>query len=287
MKFPLFASRALGSSELFLKKNGPGMLTTVGVAGFIASTALTIRATTKAVDVLPAISDKVKAAKEAEITDGFTEHDKMREVVTVYGQSIATLAKIYAPALLTGSVSIVCVVSAHGMMKHRQASLLAAYAALDAGFRAYRGRIAEEFGSDKELELYRAVRTRTIEDDEGLPCEIVDDRLPSPYAKFFDEYSTHWTKTPEYNLMFLRSTQDWANDRMHAYGFIFLNEVYEALGLPRTQAGQVVGWRKDGDGDGFVDFGLYNLPDENGRAFVNGVEGVVLLDFNVDGPVKL
>ena len=60
------------------------------------------------------------------------------------------------------------------------------------------------------------------------------------------------------------------------------------LGFPRTQAGQIVGWvydEKNPIGDNFVDFGIYNLDSERARAFVNGYERSILLDFNVDGNV--
>ena len=57
------------------------------------------------------------------------------------------------------------------------------------------------------------------------------------------------------------------------------------LGIPRTKAGQVVGWIFDKDnpiGDNYVDFGLLNTQNED---FVNGYKRSVLLDFNVDGMI--
>jgi hypothetical protein len=191
-------------------------------------------------------------------------------------------------------LSIVCVLSAHRILIKRNASLVAAYATIDAAYRSYRSRVRDEIGEERELSLYRGVKMKkAAEGDEGFDpnaaCEIIDldDVMPSPYARFFDEFSTNWSKTPEYNMMFLRSQQQWANDRLNAFGFIFLNEVYEALGLERSQAGQIVGWKLKGNGDGHVDFGLYNIGDESSRAFVNGLEASVLLDFNVDGPVRI
>jgi hypothetical protein len=70
---------------------------------------------------------------------------------------------------------------------------------------------------------------------------------------------------------------------------VFLNEVYEGLGMERCQMGQHVGWLKAGRsrGDGFIDFGIYDIFDESKRAFVNGFEPVALLDFNVDGPIAI
>ena len=196
--------------------------------------------------------------------------------------------------MVAGSLSIACVLSAHQILIKRNANLVAAYAAVDAAYRSYRSRVREEIGEERELALYRAVKTRKlVEGDEGFDpnsaCEIVDpdDVMPSTYSRFFDEYSPNWSKTPEYNMMFLRSQQQWANDRLGAHGHIFLNEVYDALGLPRSQAGQIVGWKLDGNGDGHVDFGIYQIGDESSRAFVNGHEPSILLDFNVDGPIRI
>ena len=113
------------------------------------------------------------------------------------------------------------------------------------------------------------------------------DRSPSPYGRFFDPFNVNYSDTPEYNMMFLKTQQQWANDRLQAHGYLFLNEVLEALGFDRTQAGQIVGWKLNGNGDGYVDFGIHNIFDENSRAFVNGKDPVVLLDFNVDGVIGI
>jgi hypothetical protein len=104
------------------------------------------------------------------------------------------------------------------------------------------------------------------------------------YARFFDELSTSWNREPEYNLVFLKCQQSYANDMLKTRGHVFLNEVYDSLGIERTKAGQVVGWVISEDGDNFIDFGLYA---NNGkvRDFINGREGAILLDFNVDGVI--
>jgi hypothetical protein len=283
-------TRTAKSSEFFLRKNAPTILTGAGVAGFIATTVLTIRATAKAVDELPRISREIAKAKSVVVPDEATEKEKMERLIQVYMRESLVMGRIYGPALTAGSLSIVCVISAHNMMLKRQATLLAAYTAMDTAYKAYRKRVAEKIGAEEELKLYRGVKTMKNRDEDGNEldaCQIdFDDVHPSPYARFFDESSPNWTKTPEYNLMFLRAQQDWANNRLRSCGYVFLNEVYESLGLERSQAGQIVGW-KEGDGDGFVDFGLYAIGDECNRAFVNGIEHTVLLDFNVDGPITI
>ena len=46
----------------------------------------------------------------------------------------------------------------------------------------------------------------------------------------------------------------------------------------------VVGWVL-GNGDNCIDFGIWDSANEKARDFVNGREGAILLDFNVDGVI--
>jgi hypothetical protein len=302
MRLPLFCTRALGSSEFFLRKNAPTILTGAGVIGFVATVAVTIHVGPKAMDRLQTISIDVADLKSRPLEEDKTEEDRAKELVELYVRSSIDLARIYAPTILLGSASIICVLSAHNMMLKRQASLAAAYTALSVGYEAYRKRVAEKIGVEEELQLYRGVSLVQGCNDQGEPCEIIDmsDSDPSPYSMFFDEQSPSWNKNAEYNKFFLRSQQTYLNNRLHARGYLFLNEVHDALGLPWTQAGQVVGWRVADPkcrkchidqkcdackGDGYVDFGIYDIYDSMKRAFVNGFENVILLDFNVDGEI--
>ena len=108
----------------------------------------------------------------------------------------------------------------------------------------------------------------------------------SQYARFFDETCPAWQKDSEYNLMFLLRVQNYANEKLKSQGYLFLNDVYEMLGIPKSKAGQIVGWiykENNTDGDNYVDFGIYKT--EKNAKFVNGYENSILLDFNVDGPI--
>ncbi len=113
--------------------------------------------------------------------------------------------------------------------------------------------------------------------------KVVNGTEYSPYARFFDETSREWKKDAEMNLYFLQCQQTWANHQLRARGHIFLNEIYDSLGMERSSAGQIVGWVVNGEGDGFVDFGLYEA---RSTGFRHGLEPRIILDFNVDGPVQ-
>jgi Family of unknown function (DUF6353) len=301
MNMEQITKRAVGSAELFFRKHGPAILTSAGVAGFVATTYLTGKAVLKSQKKIENFRTRKDELVNRELDKEFTKKDQSRELGMVFVKDGLSIARDFAPAIIVGSMSIVCVISSHKLMREKQASLVAAYAAVDAAYKAYRKRVIEELGPERELELYRKVPMRAIEraegeEEENFPsCEIDRDSIfPSPYARFFDEQSTSWTKTPEYNLTFLIQQEQYANNRLQAHGFVFLNEVYESLGIPRTQAGQIVGWKenrlKKGNekrGDDFISFGIHDIFDESSRAFVNGNENVILLDFNVDGPITI
>ena len=117
---------------------------------------------------------------------------------------------------------------------------------------------------------------------------LKDDKINSPYSKFFDDLCYFWTNDPEVNLMFLKNRQNACNDMLKRDGYLFLNDVYQILGMKKTKIGQIVGWIYEENnkfGDNFVDFGIYDLEDEACRAFVNGTEPSILLNFNVNGEI--
>ena len=110
----------------------------------------------------------------------------------------------------------------------------------------------------------------------------------SDYARIYDDGCYGWSKDPAANLQVLKKTQAFANQKLKEQGFLFLNDVYKMLNILPTKAGQVVGWiydEKNPIGDNYVDFGLYDIHDERKRAFINGIERNVILDFNVDGNI--
>ena len=129
---------------------------------------------------------------------------------------------------------------------------------------------------DEELKKMNRTHSETVD---------TEDIHVSPYAAWFNETCTAWTKDPEMNKFFLLRQQDYANEQLRHRGYLFLNEVCDMLGIPRTKAGQVVGWIFDPDnpvGDNYVDFGLWDTRNED---FINGYESSVLLDFNPDGNI--
>ena len=189
-----------------------------------------------------------------------------------------------------GGLSIYALTNSHNILTKRNVALTAAYGALEKGFNEYRARVVDKYGEDEDRNLRYGTQEVEIVDPETKKKKTVtrvgpDD--PSIYARFFDPFSTSWNKEPEYNLFFLKCQQNYANDLLRSRGHVFLNEVYDMLGIPRSKAGAVVGWvlSENGETDNFVNFGVFDGRTDVARDFVNGLEGAILLDFNVDGVI--
>ena len=297
------ASRLVGKAGLQLKKHSPEILMVSGIVGTVASTVLACKATTKVSKIMEEKNETIEQIHSCleENREDYTEEDSKKDLTIVYAQTGAKLVKLYAPAVALGTLSIAAIVSGHAILKKRNIALAAAYAVVDKSFKDYRKRVVDRFGEALDKELRYNIKAKEVEEvvvdkdgNETIKKSIVNtvenpSEGISEYAKFFDSFNTdEHQKDPEYNLMFLRRQQDWANEVLKSRGHLFLNEVYDMLGIPRTKAGQVVGWvydEKNPNGDNYVDFGIYDMDNERKRAFVNGLEPNILLDFNVDGVI--
>ena len=296
-------TRTLNRVGLKLKKHSPEILVVTGVVGTVASAVMACKATTKIDEVLAETKNNVEKTKDYVEKKGFsekyTEEDYKKDLTIFYAKGGLELVKLYAPSVALGALSITAILSGHNVLRKRNVALAAAYATVEKGFKEYRGRVVERFGEELDRELKYNIKAKEVEEttvDEKTGEEkvtkktvnVADPNNYSTYARFFDDGCTGWTKDPEYNLMFLKNQQRYANDLLKSRGHLFLNEVYDMLGIPRTKAGQVVGWIYDEEypnGDNFVDFGIYDLYNEKARDFVNGYEKTILLDFNVDGDI--
>lgn len=270
---------------LVAQKHSPKAMFVVGIVGFGATVTLACRASLKMNEAIAPMEEAKDATAKALEHPGYSAEDQKRDLKVIKVKTISTVAKLYAPTVIVGALSICALTGSHVVLSSRNVALTSAYAALDKGFKEYRKRVLDDVGEDKERE-YRFEHTETTSKDKtGKKITTKElSGVPSVYARFFDEYSSSWNKTPEYNLTFLRCQQNYANDLLRSRGHVFLNEVYDMLGVDRSKAGAVVGWVR-GNGDDFIDFGVFDRQRLGARDFVNGREASILLDFNVDGVI--
>lgn len=304
-------SRTFHKVSLQLKKHSPEILVVAGVAGTVVSAVMACKATTKASVVLE------NAKAEIEVIHGCNENPEMaqkylektgeeytpeiykKDITLAYVQTGVKLAKLYAPSVILGALSITSILASNNILRKRNVALAAAYATIDKSFKEYRGRVIDRFGEAVDRELKYNIQAKKIEEtviDEKTGKEkkvkkTIDvagiDGL-SPYADFFDERSEAWQKNAEYNLIFVRAQQQYANDLLRSQGYLFLNDVRKSLGMPPVKVGQIVGWLYDPNSekrDCYVDFGILETHREAIRDPKQAYERTILLDFNVDGDI--
>lgn len=302
-----------------VKKNSPTILVITGVvAGVGAAVGIGI-ASTKLSPIVEEAKESLdvihKCAEDPEHKEDYAEQDIRRDTTIVYARATKEVVKLYSIPVSLGVLSLVSFLASYGILKKRNAAVTAAYVALDEGYKKYRARIINRFGEDVERRIRYGLKVEEIEEeiidengekkvvkktvevpDDSDPSVVVTDEGvftidgsldPSPYARYFDAASEYWEKDAEYNLKLLRDTEDYFNKALRYKRYIFLNEVYDKLGIQRSRAGQSMGWVYNPKLEGLkqIDFGIYNIYKPENRDFVNGYTRVVLLDFKGLRPI--
>lgn len=290
MKIPESVTRAIGRQLLVARQHSPHILFGAGVIGVVSSTVLACKATLKLGDKLDHFKHEIDSTKKEYYNPQvlshreYTKTDNRKDLAYIYVKETAGIAKLYAPAVIVGAASIAALTGSHVTLARRNAALTAAYTSLFETFKSYRGRVREEVGEDKEREIYLGAPVQ-IDKKTGeriIKTTANGDNI-SQYARWFDSSNPNWQKTAEYNRAYIDLQMFQLNDRLKARGHVFLNEVYDELGLSHTSAGSLVGWtwppREGCDGDIICDI-MVSRHD-----FHIGNEYQILLDFNVDGVI--
>lgn len=291
MKFiPNGVTRKFAHQIIVAKKNSPAVMFVSGVAGMIGTTVLASKATLKLEETLEKDLHKVEIAKQFVADPGtdYTEADAKKDIAKIKVRTVVSIGKLYAPAIVVGTVSIGLLTGSHIALTRRNVALTAAYAALEKSYNEYRRRVIDQYGEEEDRKLRFDYEACEIEDAKGKKVVVsVPTGTTSPYAKFFAQATSNsWSPTPDYNIIFIRAQQNYANQLLLARGHVLLNDVYDGLGLERTPAGAVVGWVLDKGGDNYIDFGVFeNQLTTEVMDFAMGREEGVWLDFNVDGVV--
>lgn len=298
----------VNTMKLVLSKNAPHIAVGFGVAAVVTSTVLCCRATLKVEDILEEAHDKfamIKAAREDEnLKDTYTEEDFHRDMIVQYVKSGVQFLKLYGPPIALGIAGIASIMWSHVELGRRNTALMGAYALLSERFNAYRERTQKALEGSVEAEraIFDGVdwekKTIKEKDDEGnvQKKEVItrilstlDGDIPEDYLS---EYA--WVFCPETtrrsmnnyadDLYYLQLAEHEMNDRLQAHGHVFLNEVYERLGLDHTPEGAVVGWVLKEDEPNDVNFGIYDGKTTCMRRLQDGLTYCgIAMDFNVDG----
>lgn len=286
-------SAAAGKKMLTVQAHSPVLLMGLGVVGMGTTVVLACRATLKMSEVLEKGKEELD---DVALDSKIKPEAKKKASFGVQLQTAINIAKLYAPAVAVGLLSVGAMTGSHIILQKRNAGLAAAYAVVDKSFKEYRSRVVADQGKQKDFEYLHGVTEREIAEEgetgidtkivRGLDAEAMKKRGTSQYSRIFDEFNNNWSEVPHQNQMFLQSQMTYANMMLRAKGRVYLNDVYDMLGLERSEAGQVVGWVDNSpSGDGYIDFGVWNGSVYDGMEWVTGNSEGIMLDFNVDGVV--
>lgn len=303
---PAIVKKAAGGIKLKGKQHAPEILLITGIVSGVATVIVSCKSTLKTpeivdeakekVDVIHEVSERQEKEGLSEGEEKYTPEDRKKDLAIVYIQTSVKFAKLYAPTLILGAVSITSILASQNIMKTRNAALASAYAIVDKTFKDYRGRVVERFGEKVDDELRYNIKARTIErievneDGEAITKretkEAIDkETVGNDICKIYDSSCLGWEKDADLRNLFLINTQRYLNDKLQAQGHLFLNEVYDALGMQRTIIGNQMGWiydPNDASRANYIDFGLKKSHNSD---FLNGWDEDALLTFNYDGPI--
>jgi len=283
----------VNAGKRFIIKHSPEILVGAGVIGVVTGTVMACSATVEAADIVDDLQCELDEISEKNYNDSSKDLYK-RDVTSAYFSHGLKIVKAYAPAVTTEILGVSAILCGYGIIKKRNVALVGAYKSLESIFGDYRSRVVEELGEKADFKFLHGYAEDDIEEEPSGVKTITGFVPPtniSGYARIFDEYNDNWSKDPQQNRFFLAKMQAYFNNLLQVQGHVFLNEVYDALGFPRTSAGAIVGWVVDGpDSDNVIDFGIYNITANDDTSdsrveFINARTPSVLLDFNVDGVI--
>lgn len=282
-----------------ISKHAPTILSVAASAGVVATGYLAWQAGTRFEDVEGRDWERRKEAIRN--ADNIPDDE-----VPAYERKLRILfildtAKSVAPAVIVGGATIAMIYFSNSISKKRLAALGAAYTVLQNAFEGYKKNMVDALGKETVEKIIRPKLPnydKTAEeilssDNKSDAADVADAVLASiqdlsPYSRIITEESSNcWDENEDYTAENIAAVQLWANRRLERKGHLFLNEVYDQLGLSRTREGSVVGWLKNSkDGDNYVSFcnyeaNTYRVPSDD----YSRVDTNFILDFNVDGMI--
>ena len=282
-----------------ISKHAPTILSITASAGVIATGYLAWQAGTRFEYVEGRDWERRKECQRN--ADNIPDEDvpKIERMLRI--KFILDTAYTVAPAAIVGAATITMIYFSNSISKKRLAAVGAAYTALQTAFDGYKKTMVDALGKEtvekivapKLPNIGKSAEEILSSDNKSDAADVADAVIASmkelsPYARIISEDSSNcWDDSEDYTSENLHAIQLWANRRLERKGHLFLNEVFDQLGLSRTREGAVVGWIKNSEnGDGYVSFGdfdssIYRVPSDD----YSRVDSNFILDFNVDGMI--
>lgn len=302
---------AFNKTKFWTKKHSPELLIAGGIvmaAGAIVSACF---ATKKAGEIIAPATKKISSI-HANLADTYKIENKQidikeekHELAKVYAKTGGKLLLVYSPTIVMFAASVSCILGSHNIMKGRNLALAAAYTTLDNGYKAYRKRVQEKLGETAEEAIFKDIRAekKEVANKNGeLKTKTVQTahaiKNADPYDALYQCGNRGWEHNAALNYDYLMAQQAYLNNKFRAQGFLFLSDVYDALGFDANMLGvdkirssHILGWiydPKDPNRDNYISFGLTDknqIAKANVSAQISANEPNFWLNFNCDGDI--
>lgn len=317
MSIKVIAKRSL----FVLEKYAPEILTYGGLAAMIGGTVVACRQTPKAVMILDETKRQLIAIEqthdEAEEHNGqvakydeqgnltmisYSKKDYQKDLTIAHVNNVKDLAKTYAVPAVMILGGAACILGGHGILRRRNAVAIATLGSVMEGFNKYRQNVIADQGEDADKKYrFGLPAPKTFETVNVETGEITQESVEPIGFKDIDEYDPRVLKysketCPEYykgnllaDMAHLKSAQVACNDKLRMFGHLTVNEAREIIGAKAIPEGLDNGWVIDGDGDGNVDFNLFDPLTGEIKAWVYNqvdTDQGIPVEFNIDGNIK-
>ena len=274
------------------------------VVGVIGMTGAAVWACKKTLELPEIIEETKKELQEVRETIPEEKKGERTKALTVtYGHAALEVTKLYAGPLIIGGFAIGAITAGTVTLRNRNAALTATVGTLEAMYSRYRKNVIERYGADVDTEMMYSIKEETVVDEKTgkkrkvklMDKEIADGE--KSYARIWEKgATTYFTENcPDYDLIVIGQVLKRVNEILTDRRYVFLNEVYEMLGFPPSEAGRNVGWIYDPEhrvvpedyvGDNQILFNIDRKTNPTIDEYVHGFQPYMLLDFNVDGDIS-
>lgn len=236
------------SLKTAIKKHSPEILTGIGIAGMITTTVMAVRATPKALILIEERKEEIEAEKL----------EAMDMVKTAWA--------CYIPAVITGTLSVACLIGASSVNARRNAALATAYTLSESALKDYQGKVIEMFGEKKNEAVKDAVAKDKIEKNPVVTREIIITEKGNTLC--YDAISGRYFKS---DIDKLKKAAGVLNRQMLDDMYVSLNDFYYEIGLDNVKLGDELGWNVD---DGYIDLSFSSQLASDGTP-------CLVIDYNV------
>ena len=255
-------SKAFHTVARTTAKHSPIIFTVGGVLGLGATAWLSFKAAKKVETIMDRVEESQEATevlRQVEIGLRTVTTDEARQDLLETQQRFIVVPEMtrmdivkevgaaIALPVVTGIASIACISLSYYIQNNRIVSLASALAVSTAEQTFYRAKYKKEHGEEAAREFYTPTveEERTVVNAKGKEEKVVDTNkhaMDSMHGLWFDQSSEYASDDHAYNLAFIREQKDRLDLTLFRKGVIKLNDVLDALRMPRVRMGGVVGW---------------------------------------------